>query len=69
MEEELKEEWRKLRNKQLTVCATNELLLGQLSYEARGFKCGWGNNNIMLDFGEKHQGKIANWRICACMGG
>jgi hypothetical protein len=51
VEEELKEDWRKLHNKQLTICATSELLSGHLSHKARGFKCRWGNKNIILDFG------------------
>jgi hypothetical protein len=38
VEEELEEDWRKLHNKQLTICATGELLLGHLSHIARGFK-------------------------------
>jgi hypothetical protein len=50
VEEELKEDWRKLHNKQITICATSELLLGHLSDKARGFKCEWGSRNFMLDF-------------------
>lgn len=68
VEEELKEDWRKLHNKQLTVCATSELrvLLGHLSHKERGFKCGWGNKNIMLDFYRNIKAKDQLENLCVC---
>jgi hypothetical protein len=40
VEEELKEDWRKLHNNQPTICATSELLSGHLIHKARSLKCG-----------------------------
>jgi hypothetical protein len=69
VEEELKENWRKLYNKQLIICATIELLLGHLSHKTRGFKCGWENKNIVLDFGWKYQVIKTSWKTWTYMGG
>jgi len=66
VEEELKEDWRKLHNKQVTICATSELLLGHLSHKERGFKCGWGNKNIMLDFYRNTKAKDQLEDLCVC---